>query len=179
MKILSILLVFLNALSEDGVLNSGSYPAKVIGKFSGHFLPSICNRRNPASWNSSSLDFTPLYFKPVLRGKYCGHRTRPPYGLRGHEFSLPVIFENLSAKPAHPRLSFPFFVFPWPFHPWAAPVWWTRILPSNSLLPVIFENLNAKPAHPWLSFSILLFSRLFYEWLIVWAAHITQLNASY
>ena len=109
MKILSILRVFLNALSEDGVLNSGSYPAKVIGKFSGHFLPSICNRRNPASWNSSSLDFTPLYFKPVLRGKYCGHHTRPPYILRGQKFSLSVIFENLGAKPAHPRLSLLFY----------------------------------------------------------------------
>ena len=49
-----------------------------------------------------------LNFK-VLRGKYCGHHTRPPYILRGQKFSLSVIFENLGAKPAHPRLSLLFY----------------------------------------------------------------------
>ena len=53
-----------------------------------------------------------LNFK-VLRGKYCGHHTRPPYILRGQKFSLSVIFENLGAKPAHPRLSLLFITVRW------------------------------------------------------------------
>ena len=84
-----------------------------------------CHRSvtTPASWNSSSLDFTRLYFKPVWWGKWCAHHTRPPYLLRGQEFSLPtpsfLWFSKISVQnQLILGLLFPSCCFSWLFYEW-------------------------------------------------------------